>query len=170
MYRVFRLNDKLKLNDIIFFDGYEIKIKKCNLVIIKQEWVNKLISMLYDKNYNDLISRILLFLDNDSSDDARDLLEELRTVRMILYNKYERYLDKKTLNKYLFKIASLNSRHQKHIATLQSVLDTANDERVIKMKSSELKKAEQNFYNETNSYKEAIEKADIITGRRASTP
>ena len=109
MYRVFRLNDKLKLNDIIFFDSYEIKIKKCNLVIIKQEWVNKLISMLYDKNYNDLISRILLFLDNDSSDDARDLLEELRAVRMILYNKYEKYLDKKTLNKYLFKIVLLKS-------------------------------------------------------------
>ena len=92
MYRVFRLNDKLKLNDIIFFDGYEIKIKKCNLVIIKQEWINKLISMLYDKNYNDLISRILLFLDNDSSDDARDLLEELRTVRMIKKHLISIYL------------------------------------------------------------------------------
>lgn len=115
MYRVFRLNDKLKLNDIIFFDGYEIKIKKCNLVIIKQEWINKLISMLYDKTYNNLISRILLFLDNDSSDDARDLLEELRTVRMILYNKYEKYLDKKTLNKYLFKIVLLKSELEQRV-------------------------------------------------------
>lgn len=115
MYRVFRLNDKLKLNDIIFFDRYEIKIKKCNLVIIKQEWINKLISMLYDKNYNDLISRILLFLDNDSSDDARDLLEELRAVRMILYNKYEKYLDKKTLNKYLFKIVLLKSELEQRV-------------------------------------------------------
>ena len=115
MYRVFRLNDKLKLNDIKFFDGYEIKIKKCNLVIIKQEWINKLISMLYDKNYNDLISRILLFLDNDSSDDARDLLEELRAVRMILYNKYEKHLDKKTLNKYLFKIVLLKSELEQRV-------------------------------------------------------
>lgn len=115
MYRVFRLNDKLKLNVIIFFDGYEIKIRKCNLVIIKQEWINKLISMLYDKNYNDLISRILLFLDNDSSDDARDLLEELRAVRMILYNKYEKYLDKKTLNKYLFKIVLLKSELEQRV-------------------------------------------------------
>lgn len=115
MYRVFRLNDRLKLNHIIFFDGYEIKIKKCNLVIIKQEWINKLISMLYDKNYNDLISRILLFLDNDSSDDARDLLEELRAVRMILYNKYEKYLDKKTLNKYLFKIVLLKSELEQRV-------------------------------------------------------
>lgn len=115
MYRVFRLNDKLKLNVIIFFDGYEIKIRKCNLVIIKQEWVNKLICMLYDKNYNDLISRILLFLDNDSSDDARDLLEELRAVRMILYNKYEKYLDKKTLNKYLFKIVLLKSELEQRV-------------------------------------------------------
>ena len=115
MYSVFRLNDKLKLNVIIFFDGYEIKIRKCNLVIIKQEWVNKLICMLYDKNYNDLISRILLFLDNDSSDDARDLLEELRAVRMILYNKYEKYLDKKTLNKYLFKIVLLKSELEQRV-------------------------------------------------------
>ena len=71
--------------------------------------------MLYDKNYNDLISRILLFLDNDSSDDARDLLEELRAVRMILYNKYEKYLDKKTLNKYLFKIVLLKSELEQRV-------------------------------------------------------
>ena len=115
MYRVFRLNDKLKLNDIIFFDGYEIRIKKCNIAIVKREWINKLISMLYDKTYNDLINRILLFLDDDSSDDARDLLEELRSIRMILYNKYEKYLDKKTLNKYLFKIVLLKSELEKRV-------------------------------------------------------
>lgn len=104
-------------------------------------------------------------VDNEESTDLVDsnckkIIEDRQ------YSKWQENVKKyktELSNKYLFKIASLNSRHQKHIATLQSVLDTANDERVIKMKSSELKKAEQNFYNETNSYKEAIEKADIIT-------
>ena len=115
MYKVFRLESKFKTNDIICFDGYEIRIKKCNITIIKQEWINKLIRMLYDNTYDELLSRILLFLDDESSDDARDLLEELRAVRMILYNKYEKYLDKKTLNKYLFKIVLLKSELEKRV-------------------------------------------------------
>ena len=34
---------------------------------------------------------------------------------MILYNKYEKYLDKKTLNKYLFKIVLLKSELEQRV-------------------------------------------------------
>lgn len=104
--------DRSKNSGTIFvyeLDGYKMKFKKNYIEIFYEPWLKRILEKEFDPNYLKLVARILAFLNDESDEDGGELLYELQEMRMIFYNKYEKYLSKEVLKKYFKQINILKN-------------------------------------------------------------
>jgi len=95
MYILVKKNHKCKTDGIIELIGYETKINKYNIVIYNQKISDILIKAKLMPEFNKLVKKILIFLEEDGDgDNAAYLLDELARVYALFLNKYERFLSK----------------------------------------------------------------------------
>lgn len=106
-------------------EGYKMKIKKNNIQVFYEPWLEKIVSDDFEPEYHKLVARILELLNDESDGDAAELLQLLEEIRMVFYHKYEKYLDPKIIKKYLRQINILKTElslltYKKEITTSRS--------------------------------------------------
>lgn len=89
--------------------GYKLKINKNLLEVYYDPWLRKVLEKEFDPDYFRLVAKIIAFLNDETDDDASALLKDLEEMRMIFYNKYEKYLSLSTIKKYLKQINILKN-------------------------------------------------------------
>ena len=102
MYELIKKNHKYKTDGTIELIGYPVKINKCEIIVYNKELIDKLIKSKLMPEFNKLVKKILIFMEEDpDSDNAENFLQELAKLYNIYLNKYEKYLSKKEKNKFM---------------------------------------------------------------------
>ena len=112
MYTLVKRRGKIKSDTILELYGYPTKIDKRNVIVYEQNLIDSLINNRFMPEFNKLVSKILIFLeenDGTDSDNATYLLEELSSLYNVLMNKYEKYLSSKEKRKFLKNINILTN-------------------------------------------------------------
>lgn len=101
-----------KNTGIIFvyeLDGYKMKFKRKEIQIFYEPWLVSILEREFDPDYLKLVARILSFLNDESDEEPNELMYELQEMRMIFYNKYEKYLGPDIVKKYFKQINILKN-------------------------------------------------------------
>ncbi len=101
-----------KNTGIIFvyeLDGYKMKFKRKEIQIFYEPWLVSILEREFDPDYLKLVARILSFLNDESDEEPNELMYELQEMRMIFYNKYEKYLGPDIIKKYFKQINILKN-------------------------------------------------------------
>lgn len=101
-----------KNTGIIFvyeLDGYKMKFKRKEIQIFYEPWLVSILEREFDPDYLKLVARILSFLNDESDEEPNELMYELQEMRMIFYNKYEKYLGLDIIKKYFKQINILKN-------------------------------------------------------------
>lgn len=104
--------DRSKNTGMIFvyeLDGYKMNFKKNEIEIFYEPWLLSILEKEFDPDYLKLVARILSFLNDESDEDPDELMYELREIRMIFYNKYEKYLGANVVKRYFKQINILRN-------------------------------------------------------------
>ncbi len=110
MYKLVKKNLKYKTDGIIEFIGYETKVNKSNIIIYNQLIIDALIKKKLIPEYNKLVRKILIFLNEDnSSEGASLLLDELARLYASYMTKYEKYLSKSEKEEFMKNIRLLSN-------------------------------------------------------------
>ena len=119
MYTLVKKNQKHKSNSILELLGYQIRINKTEIVIYNQTLIDILIKEKLIPEYNKLVKKVLVFLEEDgSSDNAAYLLDELARLYTIYLNKYEKYLSKKEKEKFMKNLRIITNELKKFTHTM----------------------------------------------------
>lgn len=119
MYALVKKNQKHKSNSILELLGYQIRINKTEVVIYNQTLIDILIKEKLIPEYNKLVKKVLVFLEEDgSSDNAAYLLDELARLYSIYLNKYEKYLSKKEKDKFMKNLRIITNELKKFTHTM----------------------------------------------------
>ena len=95
MFTLVKRRGKIKSDTILELCGYPTKIDKRNVIVYQQNLIDFLIKNKFMPEFNKLVTQIVLFLeenDDNDSDNAVYLLEELSSLYNVYMNKYEKYL------------------------------------------------------------------------------
>lgn len=90
-------------------DGYKMKFKRKEIQIFYEPWLVSILEREFDPDYLKLVARILSFLNDESDEEPNELMYELQEMRMIFYNKYEKYLGPDIIKKYFKQINILKN-------------------------------------------------------------
>lgn len=102
MYKLIKKSSKNKCSGVLELIGYETKIEGFKVVVYYQKLIDSLIKDKLIPAFNKIVHRVLIFLDEDgSNDDAEFLLDELARLHALYLNKYERFLSKTEQKEYM---------------------------------------------------------------------
>ena len=114
MYALVKRKGKVKSDSILELLGYEVKINRVNLVVYSQNLIDTLIKEKLIPEFNKLSKKILLFIsEDDDSDNAVFLLDELSRLYTLYLNKYEKYLSNKEKKIFMKNIHVLTNELKK---------------------------------------------------------
>ena len=93
MYLLVRKNNKFRSDSILELIGFDTVIEQINIIIYKQQLIDKIIKEKLLPDYNRLVKKVLVFLEEDpDSDNAQYLLDETARLYGIYLNKYQKFL------------------------------------------------------------------------------
>ena len=102
MYKLDKKNHKYKTEGILELIGYKTKINKQEIEVYDQDLIDKLIKLKLVPEFNKVVKKILIFLEEDNDADSTVLyLDELARIYALYLNKYERFLSKKEKEKFM---------------------------------------------------------------------
>ncbi len=108
MYTLTKNGKKYFCDELYQIDGYNLTLKKCKVCVIEPEMRQELVKLKYTPAFEQLVARILLFLDSDPDEDGAEvLLGELAREYAVFQNKYEKYISAYERDKYVRKIRLL---------------------------------------------------------------
>lgn len=108
MYKLYKNKKKYHFKDSFDFLSFPIKINNINVLIGNNKLIEVLLKENISKDFNKLVSKVILFLDEDQDDDtAALLLSELANLQNIIFNLYSEFFTKKELDLYLRNIRLL---------------------------------------------------------------
>lgn len=108
MYVLNKKSKKYSCDELYQINGYKLTIKKCKVCVIEPKMCQELVKLKYLPAFEQLIARILLFLDSDPDNEgAEALLGELAREYAVFQNKYEKYVSTYERDKYVRKIRLL---------------------------------------------------------------
>lgn len=108
MYKLCKNKKKYHFKDSFDFLSFPIKINNINVLIVNDKLIKVLLKDNISKDFNKLVSKVILFLDEDQDDEtAVLLLSELANLQNIIFNLYSEFFTKKELDLYLRNIRLL---------------------------------------------------------------
>ena len=108
MYKLYKNRKKYHFKDSFDFLSFPIKINNINVLIVNDKFIKVLLKDNISKDFNKLVSKVILFLDEDQDDEtAVLLLSELANLQNIIFNLYSEFFTKKELDLYLRNIRLL---------------------------------------------------------------
>lgn len=114
MYTLVKRKGKIKSDSILELFGYEVVINKIKIMVYNQEIVDILIKEKLIPEFNKLSKQILVFIsEDDDSDNAVFLLDELSRLYSVYLNKYEKYLSSKEKRSFMKNIHVLTNELKK---------------------------------------------------------
>ena len=108
MCKLYKNRKKYHFKDSFDFLSFPIKINNINVLIVNDKLIKVLLKDNISKDFNKLVSKVIIFLDEDQDDDtAALLLSELANLQNIIFNLYSEFFTKKELDLYLRNIRLL---------------------------------------------------------------
>ena len=108
MYKLCKNKKKYHFKDSFDFLSFPIRINNINVLIVNDKLIKVLLKDNISKDFNKLVSKVILFLDEDQYDEtAVLLLSELANLQNIIFNLYSEFFTKKELDLYLRNIRLL---------------------------------------------------------------
>lgn len=108
MYKLCKNKKKYHFKDSFDFLSFPIRINNINVLIVNDKLIKVLLKDNISKDFNKLVSKVILFLDEDQDDEtAVLLLSELANLQNIIFNLYSEFFTKKELDLYLRNIRLL---------------------------------------------------------------
>lgn len=108
MYKLYKNRKKYHFKDSFDFLSFPIKINNTNILIGNDKLIKVLLKDNISKDFNKLVSKIIIFLDEDQDDETGVLLlTELANLQNIIFNLYSEFFTKKELDLYLRNIRLL---------------------------------------------------------------
>ncbi len=102
MYTLVKKRNKFKSDTIIELIGYETRISRELVTIYDQRIIDIIIKNKFCPEFNRLVKKILIFIEEDGNpDDAALLLGELERLHAVFLNKYEKFLSKSEKISYM---------------------------------------------------------------------
>ena len=114
MYKIIKKSPKYKSDSILELIGYEVKVNKEKIVLYDQSLIDILIKEKLIPEFNKLVKKILIYLDEDDDpDNAAFLLDELARLYSAYLTKYEKYLSNKEKELFMKNIHVLTNELKK---------------------------------------------------------
>ena len=108
MYKLCKNKKKYHFKDSFDFLSFPITINNINVLIGNDKLIEVLLKDNISKDFNKLVSKVIIFLDEDQDDEtAVLLLSELANLQNIIFNLYSEFFTKKELDLYLRNIRLL---------------------------------------------------------------
>ena len=102
MYVLDKKYHKFKSNNVLEILGYPVRIAKHNIIVYNQEIIDILIKEKILPEFNHLVKKIIVFIEEDPDGDTAVLfLDELAKLYALYLNKYEKYLSKSEKEKFM---------------------------------------------------------------------
>lgn len=102
MYVLEKKYRKYKTDEVLELIGYPVKIAKHDIVVFNQDLIDKLILKKIIPDFNRLVKKVLVFIEEDSNPDSAVLfLDELAKLYIQYLNKYEKHLSRKEKEKFM---------------------------------------------------------------------
>lgn len=120
MYKLYKTKSKFKISGDVPIINYQINVGVNTVNIINQLIIDRVVESKYSKNFNNLMKKILEYLDDDNSDSSTALLylDELSRLRDMLINKYVRYISPELKSKFMKNIRLLAHELKKKVKNL----------------------------------------------------
>lgn len=120
MYKLYKTKSKFKISGDVPIINYQINVGGNTVNIINQLIIDRVVESKYSKNFNNLMKKILEYLDDDDSDSSTALLylDELSRLRDMLINKYVRYISPELKSKFMKNIRLLAHELKKKVKNL----------------------------------------------------
>ena len=126
MYLIDKKNKKKSIDVWPELHGYSIQINKNQVVIVKEDLIEKLILSKFMPEFEMLIAKILLFLDDGNPEDGNILLfDELSRFYVAIETKYLKYLSQKELSKFNRKVRLLANELKHYTYTKKNVISSS---------------------------------------------
>lgn len=126
MYKLYKNKKKYKFKESFDFFSYPITLNNIEVLIVDERIIKIFIRSNINYDFNKLVSRILLFLDDtESSDDGVLLLSELNNINNMIFNLYVDYFTKSELNYYMRNFRVLVQEIKKRMLINEQVIDNS---------------------------------------------
>ncbi len=98
------------IEDLTFDNGFKLPSKKVKVEVYDKKIKEKIIAENFKKEYRKILEMIVSINEDGSEDDALYVRDKVMEFKNSLIKKYEKYLSKNTLNKYLKMILLLEQK------------------------------------------------------------
>lgn len=149
------------------------KIQKGKYPFIVYEWQykgikpNNELKVVTVDNIDSKIMLNLIYNAQDYDDGDFGSIDKLEDLHFSMWKAAKEQYIVEAEQSMRFKLSSLTTSQQGQINAAQNILTKATDERIIKMKKSQLVRLEQSFIDKQARLKEEINKCDIISTKLA---
>lgn len=124
MYKLYKNKKKYKFKESFDFFSYPLTLNNIEVSIVDEGIIKIFIKYNINFDFNKLVSRILLFLDDsESSQDGTLLLSELNNLNNMIFNLYVDYFTKAELNYYMRNFRVLVQELKKRMYLNEQVID-----------------------------------------------
>lgn len=124
MYKLYKNKKKYKFKESFDFFSYPLTLNNIEVSIVDERIIKIFIKYNINFDFNKLVSRILLFLDDsESSQDGTLLLSELNNLNNMIFNLYIDYFTKAELNYYMRNFRVLVQELKKRMYLNEQVID-----------------------------------------------
>lgn len=124
MYKLYKNKKKYKFKESFDFFSYPLTLNNIEVSIVDERIIKIFIKYNINFDFNKLVSRILLFLDDsESSQDGTLLLSELNNLNNMIFNLYVDYFTKAELNYYMRNFRVLVQELKKRMYLNEQVID-----------------------------------------------
>lgn len=121
-----------------------------------------------DSNINELLVRLLEnakdFIDNNHQDEDVSNWDDLDAQHYKMWNEARIRHQKKTQELVEYRRESLSTSHRARIALLEEQIGQATNEKILRMRRSQISAAEEDFARRIQELDISLEKADIVAG------
>ena len=108
MYKLYKNKKKYKFKESFDFFSYPITLNNMEVSIVDEKIIKIFIKYNINFDFSKLVSKILIFIDNDGNDtDGTLILTELNNLSNMIFNLYADYFTKTELNYYMRNIRLL---------------------------------------------------------------
>lgn len=124
MYKLYKNKKKYKFKESFDFFSYPLTLNNIEVSIVDERIIKIFIKYNINFDFNKLVSRILLFLDDsESSQDGTLLLSELNNLNNMIFNLYIDYFTKAEHNYYMRNFRVLVQELKKRMYLNEQVID-----------------------------------------------